>query len=86
MIAQAAHGSHAWTKKAAVTVHAEGYQGRNLTDLLLRITTMHAMQKELERKRKIEKSQEDARMEQIQALVEEARQRGGFQKPVGPTT
>ncbi|CDJ41174.1 Splicing factor-like protein, related [Eimeria tenella] len=40
-----------------------------------------ARKKELEKKRKIEKSQEEARMEQIQALVEEARQRGGFQKP-----
>lgn len=40
------------------------------------------LQKEEEKKRKVEKSQEDARMERIQALVDEARQRGAFKEPV----
>ncbi|KAL8425780.1 hypothetical protein Efla_004132 [Eimeria flavescens] len=40
-----------------------------------------ARKKEEEKKRKIEKSQEEARMEQIQALVEEAKQRGAFKEP-----
>ncbi|CDJ27244.1 uncharacterized protein EMH_0083570 [Eimeria mitis] len=33
------------------------------------------------KRRKIEKSQEDARMEQIQAMVEEAKRKGAFKKP-----
>ncbi|XP_026189802.1 DNA/RNA-binding protein KIN17 [Cyclospora cayetanensis] len=40
-----------------------------------------ARKKEEERKRKVEKSQEEARREHIQALVEEAKQRGAFRKP-----
>ncbi|KAL8274227.1 hypothetical protein Esti_001816 [Eimeria stiedai] len=40
-----------------------------------------AKKKEEEKKRKIEKSQEEARMEQIQALVDEAKQRGAFKEP-----
>ncbi|CDJ59794.1 hypothetical protein, conserved [Eimeria maxima] len=40
-----------------------------------------ARKKEEEKRRKIEKSLEDARMERIEAMVEEARQRGDFIKP-----
>ncbi|CDI74187.1 hypothetical protein, conserved [Eimeria praecox] len=40
-----------------------------------------ARKKEEEKRRKIEKSQEDARMELIQALVEEGRRRGGYKEP-----
>ncbi|KAL8455057.1 hypothetical protein Emag_001082 [Eimeria magna] len=40
-----------------------------------------AKKKEEEKKRKIEKSQEEARMEQIQAMVDEAKQRGAFKEP-----
>ncbi|CDJ53676.1 DNA/RNA-binding protein KIN17, related [Eimeria brunetti] len=41
-----------------------------------------AKKEEEAKRRKIEKSQEDARMEQIQALVEEAKKRGGFKQPL----
>lgn len=40
-----------------------------------------AKKKEEEKKRKIEKSQEEARMERIQELVEKAKERGGFKEP-----
>lgn len=56
--------------------------GEGCTGSLVRRCVAHGMQKEEEKRRKIEKSLEDARMERIEAMVEEARQRGDFIKPV----